>query len=132
MDDRAGPSREATGELVHRLIADLAALIALYGRALQDHARGLGRDVATAALMIGAALILGIFALGVLVATLILVMSILLPAWLAALIVLGVMLAAIGTLAWVGLRRVRRRRAVWAARVAEEMRWLRSLFPRES
>jgi predicted membrane metal-binding protein len=132
MDDRAGRPREATGELVRRLIADLAALIALYGRALQDHARGLGRDVATAALMIGAALILGIFALGVVVATLILVAAIWLPAWLAALIVLGVMLAVIGTLVWIGVRRVRRRRAVWAARVAEEMRWLRSLFPRES
>lgn len=132
MDDRVGPSREATGELVRRLIADLAALIALYGRALQDHARGLGRDVATAALMIGAALILGIFALGVVVATLILIAAIWLPAWLAALIVLGVMLAAIGTLVWIGARRVRRRRAVWAARVAEEIRWLRSLFPRDS
>ncbi len=132
MDDRAGPSREATGELVHRLIVDLVALIAVYGRALQDHARGLGRDVATAALMIGAAVLLGIFALGVLVAALILVMSILLPAWLAALVVLGSMLVAMGVLIWIGLRRVRRRRAAWAAQVAEEMQWLRSLFPRES
>ncbi len=132
MDDRVGSSREATGDLIRRLIADLAALIALYGRALQEHARGLGRDVAMAALMLGAALLLGIFALGVLIAALILVMSILLPAWLAALVVLGAMLVAMGVLFWIGVRRVRRRRAAWTAQVAEEMRWLRSLFPRES
>jgi ABC-type multidrug transport system fused ATPase/permease subunit len=132
MDDRTGESREPAGDLIRRLIADLAALIALYGRAMQEHVRGMGRAVARAALMIGAALILGVFALGVAVTTLILVVAMWLPAWLAALVVLGVMLAIIGVLVLIGVRRVRQRRAAWAVRVAEEMRWLRSLFPKES
>jgi formate hydrogenlyase subunit 3/multisubunit Na+/H+ antiporter MnhD subunit len=126
------PSAESTGDLIRRLLADVAALLATYGREIQAHLEGLGRDVAAAALMVGAALILGIFALGVAVAALILVVSIWLPEWLAALIVLGVLIASIGVLILLGTRRVRRRRALWRARVAEEMRWLRSLFLRES
>lgn len=125
-------SQEPVGELVRRLIADVARLIQLYGEAVQDHLRGLGRDMATAALLIGAALLLGVFAMGVLVAGLVLVAAIWLPGWLAALVVLGVMLAVMAILIWIGVRRVRRRRAAWTARVAEEVRWLRSLFPRES
>jgi hypothetical protein len=42
------------------------------------------------------------------------------------------MLAAMAILIAVAVRRVRRRQAAWSARVAEEVRWLRSLFPRES
>lgn len=123
---------EPAGELVRRLIADVARLIQLYGRAVQEHLRGLGRDMAAAALMIGAALLLGVLAMGMLVATLVLVATIWLPVWLAALAVLAAMLAAMAILILVGVRRVRRRRAAWSARVAEEVRWLRSLFPRES
>jgi len=125
-------AQEPSGELVRRLIADVARLIQLYGQTVQSHLRGLGRDISTAALMIGAALLLGVFAMGVLVATLVLVADIWLPGWLAALVVLGVMLAAIAILVLIGIRRLRRRRAAWSARVAEEVRWLRSLFPRES
>jgi len=125
-------SQEPVGEMVRRLIADVGRLIQLYGETAQDHVRGLGRDMATAALLIGAALLLGVFAMGVLVAGLVLVANIWLPGWLAALVVLGVMLAAMAILVWIGVRRVRRRHAAWSARVAEEVRWLRSLFPRES
>ncbi|MGQ0570597.1 MAG: phage holin family protein [Armatimonadota bacterium] len=132
MNQETGTSREPTGDLVRRLIADLAALAALYGLAIRDHLRGLGRDVAMAALLIGAALVLGIFALGLVVATLVLVVAIWLPAWLAALVVLGIILAVMAILVRIGLTRARGRRATWAAKVAEEVQWLRSLFPRES
>src|SRR3990172_3732477 len=91
-------AQEPSGELVRRLIADVARLIQLYGQTVQSHLRGLGRDISTAALMIGAALLLGVFAMGVLVATLVLVADIWLPGWLAALVVLGVMLAAMAIL----------------------------------
>jgi ABC-type multidrug transport system fused ATPase/permease subunit len=132
MDERAGPPSEPTGELLRRLAADIAALARLYGRAIRDHARGLARDVAMAAAMIGAALALGLLALGLIVATLVLILDIWLPAWLAACIVLAVIALAMALLVFSGVRRVRRRRAAWAARVEEEVRWLRSLFPRES
>ncbi len=125
-------AQESTAEIVRRLITDVALLIQHYGREIRGHARGLGRDAAVAAIMIGAALALGLFALGLLVTTLVLVAAIWLPAWLAALVVLIVMTLAMGLLVWLAVRRVKRRQAAWSARVEEEVRWLKSLFPRES
>lgn len=123
---------EPTGELFRRLIADLAALVSVYRREIRDYVRGLGRDVAVAAIMVAAALALAFVALGVTVAVLILVADIWLPAWAAALLVLGVMLAAMGVLVWLAVHRIRRRQAGWSARMAEEVRWLRSLFQGKS
>jgi cytochrome c biogenesis protein CcdA len=122
---------EPTGDILRRLLADVAALIQLYGRAVQEHVRGLARDAGLAAALIGAAAVLGIFALGLAVATVVLVAAIWLPAWLAALVVLAGIVLIMAGLVFAGLRRVRRRRAVWAAKVEEEVRWLRSLFPTE-
>jgi ABC-type multidrug transport system fused ATPase/permease subunit len=132
MDERPEAASEPTGELLRRLAADLAALVRLYGRAVRDHLRGMARDVAIAALMIGAALVLGIFALGLAVALVVLVVAIWLPAWLATLLVLAGVVIVMAALVLVGVRRVRRRREAWAAKVAEEIRWLRSLFPSEN
>ncbi|MDQ7859796.1 MAG: phage holin family protein [Armatimonadota bacterium] len=132
MDERPEAAPEPTGELLRRLAADLGALVRLYGRAVREHLQGMARDVATAVLMIGAALILGIFALGLAVALVVLVVAIWLPAWLATLLVLAALVIAMAVLVFVGVRRVRRRRQAWAAKVAEEIRWLRSLFPSEN
>ena len=123
---------ESTAEVVRRLIADVARLIQTYGREIRAHARGLGRDLAVAAAMIGAALVVGGFALGLAVAAMVLVAAVWLPGWLAALVVLAVMLVVMALLVGLAVRRVRRRRAAWSARVEEEVRWLKSLFPRES
>lgn len=123
---------EPTGDLVRRLLADIAALTRLYGRELREYVRGLGRDVVVAAAMYAVALALGLFALGVAVAVLILVADIWLPGWAAALLVLGAMLAAIGVLVLLATRRIRRRQAGWSSRVAEEVRWLRSIFQSKS
>lgn len=127
---RAEP--EPTGELVRRLLTDLAALVRLYGREIREYIQRLGRDVAIAAIMYAAALALGLFALGVAVAALILVADIWLPSWAAALLVLGAIVAAIGLLVLLATRRIRRRQAGWASRVAEEVRWLRSIFQSKS
>jgi hypothetical protein len=123
---------EPTGDILRRLLTDIAALIGLYGRAMREHVRGTARDVGLAAAMIGAATVLGVFALGLAVAAVVLVAAIWLPAWLAALIVLACIVLTMAVLVVAGLRRVRRRRSAWASRVEEEIRWLRSLFPRES
>ena len=123
---------EPTGDLVRRLIVDVAELIRLYGRAVREHLRGMGRDVTMATAMIGAVLVLGVFALGLVVATLVLVAANWLPGWLAALIVLGGILLVMALLVVIGVSRVKRRQAAWSRRVAEEVQWLRSLFPRES
>jgi cytochrome c biogenesis protein CcdA len=131
MSQAHGAPPEPTGDILRRLLADVAALIQLYGRAVQEHVRGLARDAGLAAALIGAAAVLGIFALGLAVATVVLVAAIWLPAWLAALVVLAGIVLIMAGLVFAGLRRVRRRRAVWAAKVEEEVRWLRSLFPTE-
>jgi protein-S-isoprenylcysteine O-methyltransferase Ste14 len=132
MSQTQGSPPEATGEILRRLLADLTTLLGLYGRAVREHLRGMARDAGLAAAMIGAAAVLGVFVLGLLVATLVLVVAIWLPAWLAALLVLAGMAVIMAVLVLAGMRRVRRRRAAWAARVEEEVRWLRSLFPKEN
>jgi hypothetical protein len=129
--DEPAPT-EPTGEIVRRLLTDLAALLRLYGRALDAHARGLARDVGLAAAMVGAAAVLGLLAIGLGVASLVLIVSLWVPAWVAAVLVLALLAGTMAALVLVAVRRVRRRRAAWAARVEEELRWLRSLFLRES
>ncbi len=131
-DQDQAPTGEPSGELLRRLLADAAALGGVYGRAVQEHLRVLAKDLAFAAIAIGAAAALGVMAIGVAVATLVLVAAIWLPGWLAALVVLGVMITAMGILLSVGRIRLRRGRASWAARVSEEIRWLQSLFPRRN
>jgi hypothetical protein len=125
-------THEPTGALIRRLAADVAALAHLYGAVVQEHYRGLSRDVARAALFVGAALALGVLALGLAVATIVLVVAIWLPHWAAALAVLAAVVAVGAILVLAGVRRLRRRQAMWAARVEEEVRWWRSLFPKES
>ncbi len=130
-EDRA-PTGEPSGDLLRRLLADVAALGGVYGRAVREHLHALAKDFAFAALMVGVAVALGVVAIGLAVAAIVLVAAIWLPGWLAALVVLGVMITAMGVLLSLGKVRLRRRRAAWAARVAEEIRWLQTLFPRRS
>lgn len=92
----------------------------------------MGRDLALAAVLVGGALVLGVFALGLAVATLVLILSVWMPGWLAGLVVMGTVVTFMGVMVLVAARRVRRRRAAWAARVSEEVRWLKSLFTGES
>ncbi|MDI6771886.1 MAG: phage holin family protein [bacterium] len=130
-EDRATPG-EPSGDLLRRLLADAAALGGVYGRAAREHLHVLARDFAFAALMVGIAVVLGVMAIGVAVAALVMTVAIWLPGWLAALVVLGVMVTAMGVLLSLGKVRLRRRRAAWAARVAEEIHWLQTLFSRRS
>lgn len=116
---------------MRRLASDVAALVQIYGRDLRNHVGGMGRDLAVAAVLVGGALVLGVFALGLAVATVVLILSVWMPGWLAGLVVMGAVVTSMGVLMLVATRRVRRRRAAWVARVSEEVRWLRSMFPKE-
>lgn len=109
----------------------MAALVQIYGRDLRNHAGGMGRDLAVAAVLVGGALALGLFALGLAVATLVLILAVWMPGWLAGLVVMGAVVTSMGVMVLVAARRVRRRRAAWAERVSEEVRWLRGLFSKE-
>lgn len=125
-------SGEPSGDLLRRLLADMGALGGVYGRAAREHLHALARDFAFAAIMIVAAVALGVMAVGVAVAALVMVAAIWLPGWLAALVVLGVMISVMGILLSLGRVRLRRRRTAWAARMAEEIRWLQTLLSRRS
>lgn len=131
-DEERATQDEPSGDLLRRLLADAAALGRVYGRATREHLHALAKDFAFAALMVGAAVALGVMAIGVAVAALVMVAAIWLPGWLAALVVLGVMIATMGVLLFLGKVRLRRRRAVWAARMAEEISWLQTLFSRRN
>lgn len=131
-DEERATEGEPTSDLLRRLLADVAALGRAYGRATREHLTALVRDFALAALMVVAAVALGVMAIGLAVAALVMVAAIWLPGWLAAVVVLGIMIIAMGVLLSVGKARLQRRRAGWAARIAEEVRWLQSLFNRRS
>ena len=132
MSGGAESDREPTSDVLRRLAGDLAGLARLYGRTARGHGSAMARDAGIAALMVGAALVLGVFALGLTVATLVLVLAIWIPAWQAALIALGAIAAVMAVLVIVATRRLSKRRRAWATMVQEEVQWLRSLFPKES
>ncbi|MBM3469321.1 MAG: phage holin family protein [Armatimonadetes bacterium] len=131
-DEERATQGEPSGDLLRRLLADAAALGGVYGRATREHLLALARDFAFAALMVGAAVALGVMAIGLAVAAIVMVAAIWLPGWLAALVVLGIMITAMGILLSLGKVRLQRRRAAWAVRMAEEIRWLQTLFTRRS
>ncbi|MDR7481777.1 MAG: phage holin family protein [Armatimonadota bacterium] len=126
------PEPQPTAEVVRRLVADVVRLLQAYRDALGAQARATRRDIAMASLMTGAALALAALVPALAVAALILVLTLWLPAWLAVLGVLVLVLATSAGLVALSLRRLRRRRAAWSSQVGEEVRWLRNLFHRES
>lgn len=97
-------NRPSVGELFSRLSAQTSDLvraeIELAKAELSQKAKASGIGIG---LFVGAAL-LGFFALAVLIATAILALALVVPAWLAALIVAIVLLAVAGILALVGKR----------------------------
>jgi uncharacterized membrane protein len=122
---------ESTLEVLRRLVADAARLVRAYRAALRAQVRATGRDLAVAGLLAGLALVLAVLVPVLAVAVLILVLALWLPAWLAVLGVLVLVAGASVGLALLGLRRLRRRRAAWAAQVGGELQWVRGLFHRE-
>src|SRR5215210_412561 len=75
--------------------------------ALQDDLKRSGQHLGVALGLLGAAVLLSFWVLGLLVFLVITVLDIWLPLWAAALIVFVVFLAAMGVLAWLGIRRLK-------------------------
>jgi uncharacterized membrane protein YqjE len=97
---------DSTGELVSRLSQDLSQLVRDELRLAQLEVSGKAKKAGIGAGMLGAAGILALYGLGVLIATAILALALALDAWLAALIVGVVLLAVAGIAALVGKKRV--------------------------
>jgi len=131
--DRGRPAGEdaadATGAILRRLLANLGLMAQVYAlTAARDARLGL-RDVLFAGVLFSAVLVLGFYLTALAVAASVLALSTRLPAWAAALVVLGavaaLMVLMLLAIAWL-LRRVaaRMRAAIQAAK--EDFKWFRT------
>ena len=101
--DTASSSHEASlGELVSQLSQQTSRLVSDELQLAKTELAESGKRYGIGAGLFGAAGVLGLYALGVLVATAILALALVLDAWLAALIVGVVLLAAAGVMALLG------------------------------
>jgi uncharacterized membrane protein YqjE len=96
----------STGELMSRLSQDLSQLIRDELRLAQVEVTEKAKKAGTGAGMLGAAGLLALYGVGVLIATVVLALALAMSAWLAALIVGVVLLAAAGVAAVLGKKRV--------------------------
>jgi len=99
----AAPS---TGELVKTLSEQLSTLVRSEIQLAQVEMKQKGKKLGIGAGLFGGAGLLGFYGLGALIATLIIVLDLFLPLWLAALIVTLVLFAAAGVLALAGKKEV--------------------------
>ncbi len=100
------PSDEPIGALVHRLSEQIPGLVRSELRLAQAELTEKGRRAGIGVGMFSAAGLLGFFAGATLVATAILALALVLPAWAAGLIVAVLLLAAAGVVALAGKKEV--------------------------
>jgi hypothetical protein len=101
------PGSEPTlGALVHDMTEQVSTLVRDEIRLAQAEMTQKGKQVGVGIGLFSAAGILGLFGVGVLITTVILALDLVLPAWLAALIVAIVLLAAAGIAALLGKNNV--------------------------
>jgi uncharacterized membrane protein YqjE len=104
--DTARAGDQSTGELMSRLSQDVSQLVRDELRLAQAEVSGKAKKAGVGAGMFGAAGLLALYGVGVLVATAIIALALAMPDWLAALIVAVVLLAAAGVAALVGKARL--------------------------
>jgi len=97
---------DSTGELVSRLSEDVSRLVRDELRLAQVEVSGKAKKAGVGAGFLGGAGLIALYGLGVLIATVILALALVLDAWLAALIVGVVLLAIAGIAALIGKKRV--------------------------
>ena len=94
-------------DLFRSLGESLVEVIRAEVAALQDDLKRSGQHLGVALGLLGAAVLLSFWVLGLLVFLVITVLDIWLPLWASALIVFAVFLVAMGVLAWLGVRRLK-------------------------
>lgn len=131
MDPTAGDGQLNAGARLGRLWEHLAALLVLRLRQAQGDARAAARRITMGIIFGMVAVVLLLLALPLVVTTAILALAIVMPAWLAALVVVGLMLLIVAVLLllararlrWAGMSVIQDLRADWQAirrRVGEE------------
>jgi uncharacterized membrane protein YqjE len=97
---------EPLGAIVHRLTEQVPELVRSELRLAQAELTDKGKAAGIGAGLFSAAGLLGLFALGTLIAAAVLALDLVLPAWAAALVVAGVLLAAAAVAALVGKKEI--------------------------
>jgi hypothetical protein len=106
-DPTVTPSAEpSTGELISRLSDEVSQLVRDEFRLAQLEVSGKAKKAGLGVGMFGAAGLLALYGVGVLIATAILALALAMDAWLAALLVAVVLLVAAGVAALLGKKRV--------------------------
>ncbi|HWJ82229.1 MAG TPA: phage holin family protein [Nocardioides sp.] len=100
------PDSQSTGELVSRMSQDVSRLVRDELRLARAEMTAKGKRAGIGAGMFGAAGLLALYGVGVLIATVVLALDLVMPAWLAALVVAVVLLAAAGLAALLGKNKV--------------------------
>lgn len=112
VDGGSGQERDSsdesptTGELINRLSQDVTQLIRDELKLAQVEVTGKAKKAGLGAGMFGAAGVLALYGLGVLIATAVLALALAMPGWLAALIVAVVLFAGAGIAALLGKKQV--------------------------
>ena len=100
------PPEQPLGAIVHRLSEQLPELVRSELRLAQAELTEKGKAAGLGVGLFSVAGILGLFALGTIIAAAVLALDLALPAWAAALIVAAVLLAAAGVAAMIGKKEV--------------------------
>ncbi len=123
---KTDPTAEPVSTVLRRLASNIAAMLQTYGGLAGQEARATVRDFAVGAAFLGAAAILGILALAMLVVTLVLALATVMAPWLAAVVVLGVIALLMVLAVPIGLGRFRGRRLGKLANAfMKDLQWLR-------
>lgn len=104
--DRPHPAEASTGELIKQVSEDLSQLVRSELRLAQVEISGKAKQAGVGLGAFGGAGVLALFGVGALIAAAILGLALVLPAWLAALIVGAVVLAIAGIAALIGKKKL--------------------------
>jgi membrane protein len=119
---RGPESEETIGALVHQLTEQVPQLVRSEVKLAQAELAEKGKRAGLGVGMFSAAGLLAFFALATLIATAVLALDLVLPAWAAALIVAGVLLVAAGVAGLLGRSKVRSATPAKPERAMEGMR----------
>jgi len=117
---------ESAAAIARRLLMNIGGLAQAYADLAREEARGTLRGIVRSLVCFGLAAVLGVYAVGLVLLTVVLLLSLALPSWLAALITFAGAVLAISVLVAIGVRGLKLRRvSAVAAQMRSDIRWLR-------
>lgn len=118
---------EATPVILRRLASNIAAMLQTYALLAGQETRATVRDITTGVLFLGVAAVLGVLVLAMTVVVAVLALSVVLPPWLAAAVVLDLTAIIMVLLLLIARWRLRGRRLRKLAQaLKEDLAWLRT------